>query len=74
MLYIVRVFEDNDTFEYEYGNMDHALEQYTYEKTADILEYKNGEEKLVRKKIDGEERGVHWSEHVHSLWTQRVRH
>ena len=58
MLYIVRVFEGNDTFEYEYGNMGHALEQYTYEKTADILEYKNGEENLVRKKIDGKEREV----------------
>lgn len=69
MLYIVRVFEGNDTFEYEYGNMGHALEQYAHEKTADILEYKNGKENLVRRKVDDKERRVCWSEHVHSLWT-----
>lgn len=72
MLYIIRVFEDDSSFEYEYGNMDHALEQYAHETTADILEYKNGEENLVRRKVDGNEREVHWSEHVHSLWAQRI--
>lgn len=55
MLYIVRIFEGDEIFEYEYGNIQHALEQYAHEKTADILEYKNMEEKLVRKKVDGKD-------------------
>lgn len=58
MLYIARVYEDSTAYEYEYGNMDHALEQYTHEKTADILRYENGEEKLVRRKVDGKEMEV----------------
>ena len=55
MLYIVRVYEDGTAYEYEYGNMDHVLEQYNHEKTADILRYENGEEKLIRRKIDGKD-------------------
>ena len=58
MLYITRVFEDGIIYEYEYSNMDHALKQYAQEKTADILEYKNGKEYLFRRKIDGKEREV----------------
>lgn len=53
MLYIVRVFEDDDTFEYEYGNMDHALEHYENESMAEIWEYNKGNETLVKGKISG---------------------
>ena len=62
MLYIVRVFEDNETFDYEYGNMDHALEQYANEIAAYVLEYQDGEEKVVRRKVDGKEVGARLDE------------
>ena len=55
MLYIVRVFEDGDTFEYEYGNIDHALEQYEHEKTAKIVQYYKGKEIILRSKAAGKE-------------------
>ena len=58
MLYIVRVFEGNDTFEYEYGNLEHAEYQYAHEETAEITEYNNGKEKVLRSKLLGEEREV----------------
>lgn len=58
MLYIVRIFEDDNIFEYEYGNIDHALEQYEHEIAADIFEYHKGKTTLVRSKIDGKERKV----------------
>lgn len=56
MLHIVRVFEaDGARFDYEYGNLPHAEEHYACEKTAEIWEYNNGKEKLLRRKVDGEE-------------------
>lgn len=55
MLYIVRVFEDDDTFEYEYGNMDHALEQYEHERVAQIIEYHKGNEKILKSKTEEKE-------------------
>lgn len=47
MLYIVRVFEEGETYEYEYGNLIHALEHYDSEDEAVILEYRNGKEKIL---------------------------
>lgn len=58
MLYIVKVFEDNDMFEYEYGTIDHALEQYEHEETADIIEYNKGNETLIKRKVNGVEKEV----------------
>lgn len=58
MLYIVRIFEDDNVFEYEYGNMDHALEQYSYEYNADIFEWTKGKMKLVKRKVDGKEKEI----------------
>ena len=55
MLYIVRVFEYGSIFEYEYGNMDHALEQYNNEKSAAIIEYNKGKETILRSKSLGKE-------------------
>ena len=47
VLYIVRVYEDGDVFEYEYGNIRHAKEQFELEYKADIIEYDKGEEKVI---------------------------
>lgn len=58
MLYYVRAFDDGEEHIYEYGNMRHAEEHYDWENTADILEYNNGKETLVRSKVDGKEREV----------------
>lgn len=55
MLYIVKVFEGDDIFEYEYGNMGHALEHYEYEKTAKIIEYHRGKEIILKSKLEGRE-------------------
>lgn len=55
MLYIVKVFEGDDVFEYEYGNMDHALEHYEHEKTAKIVEYHKGKEIILKSKLEGRE-------------------
>lgn len=55
MLYIVRVHEDGDVYEYEYGNMEHATEHYNMETKADkveLLEYsmKTHEETIIKSK------------------------
>lgn len=55
LLYVVRVSEDGETFEYEYGNLRHAEEHYNSEHKADrveLLEYSTitGTEELVRSK------------------------
>lgn len=55
MLYIVRVFEDGNVYEYEHGNIDHALEQYAQEKTAKLVLYHRGKEMILRSKDSGEE-------------------
>ena len=48
MLYIVRVFEDEETFEYEYGNQKHADEHMKMEKAhAELYLYQNGIEKFM---------------------------
>ena len=73
MLYIVRVFEDDFEYEYEYGNIMHALEQYAHEKTADIVAYDHGNEKVVRRKVDNNEHEEFLNDHIHSLWAQKVR-
>ena len=41
-MYILRVFEDGETYDYEYPNLKHALEMKSYEKNAVILEYRDG--------------------------------
>lgn len=51
MLYIVRVFEGEDTFEYEYGCIEHAREHFSFEKErAQLIEYHRGNEKLLEVK------------------------
>ena len=45
-LYIVKVYEDGETYEYEYGNQKHAFEHYQMElnkgNKADLFRYKDG--------------------------------
>lgn len=51
MLYIVRVKEDGEQYEYEYGNLRHAEEHLTMEKPTvevEIYEYHNGKEIKVK--------------------------
>lgn len=50
MLYILKVTEDNETFDYEYGNIEHAEEQYKNEKSAQLFEYNNGKYNLIKAK------------------------
>lgn len=38
-LYIVIVPEDSEVYQYEYGNLPHALEHYNNERSAFIFEY-----------------------------------
>lgn len=48
MLYIVRVFDGDDTFEYEYGNQQHAEEHLKMEKAhAELYLYRNGREEFM---------------------------
>ena len=55
MLYIVKVYESGEVYEYEYGNMDHALEHYANESMAKIVQYHKGKELVLRSKINGKE-------------------
>ena len=45
-LYYVKVYEDGETYEYEYGNQKHAFEHYQTElnkgNKADLFRYKDG--------------------------------
>jgi len=38
-IFIVRVWEDGEPLDYEYGNYAHALDQYDSEDHTTILEY-----------------------------------
>lgn len=51
MLYIVRVKDDGEQYEYEYGNIRHAEEHLAMEKPTakvEIYEYHNGIERMIR--------------------------
>ena len=39
MLYIVRAFDDGEMYEYEYGNLIQAEEQYDWENSAELWLY-----------------------------------
>ncbi len=45
-LYYVKVYEDGETYEYEYGNLPHAMAHYEMELSkgnkADLFRYKDG--------------------------------
>ena len=49
-LYIVRIIDDGEFLDYEYGNIEHANEHYNTEKTASLLEYKDGNHYLIKSK------------------------
>jgi arginine repressor len=45
-LYIVKVTDEHETYEYEYGNIKHAKEHYDMELTAKLIKY-NGNSNYV---------------------------
>ena len=48
MLYIVKVWDEGEFYEYEYGCIEHALEHIAVEKgCAKLYRYRNGVETLV---------------------------
>jgi hypothetical protein len=49
-LYIVRVIEDGEFFDYEYSNEKHAREHYTDEKSALLIRYEDGNHYLIASK------------------------
>lgn len=55
MLYIVKAYDDGEMFEYEYATLKHAGVHYTTEITAEIIEYNQGKETILRRKINGKE-------------------
>ena len=49
MLYIVKVYEAGEVYEYEYGNLQHVEEHMAIEKgNAEIWLYKNGSETRIK--------------------------
>jgi len=50
-IFIVKVLDDGEVFEYEYSNYKHAKEQYDNEKVATIYEYIDGNYHFVESKI-----------------------
>ena len=56
MLYIVRAYDTySDMYEYEYGYLNHAEEHFEREENADIIEYDQGKETILRRKMCGKE-------------------
>ena len=55
MLYVLKAIDYGEVYEYEYGNLRHAMEHYDKEKTAMVLEYNNGVAKILVSKICGED-------------------
>lgn len=50
MLFLLRVFDDSEVFEYEYGNLRHALELALYESLPwriSIVDTKSNQESLI---------------------------
>ena len=48
MLYVVRVFEYSEIYEYEYSNLKHAQEHLSFEHCyAELYEWQNDTEKLI---------------------------
>jgi hypothetical protein len=72
MLYIVRAYEDGHKYEYEYGDKMHAIEHYKHEKTAKIVAYDNGKEKIVKEKFNNIEKARTNNEKVYTLRTSSI--
>ena len=48
MLYVIRVFDGSEIYEYEYGNLKHAQEHLCFEQCyAELYEWQNDAEKLI---------------------------
>ena len=72
MLYVVRAFDHDDMFVYEYGDLKHAEEHYERESTAHLIEYSNGSEIIIRSKYNGKEQEIWiWNRKKSSIWAER---
>ena len=49
-IYIVIAHDEEDTFEYEYGNRKHATEHYNDEQHAQLVEYDGNQHYLMEVK------------------------
>lgn len=49
-IYIVRVFEDDEIYEYEFGNLDHAMELFQSEANASLIKYRDSQETILESK------------------------
>ena len=49
-IYIVIVHDEEDTFEYEFGNLVHARERYNDEEHAQLVEYDGNQHFLMEVK------------------------
>ena len=48
MLYVIRVFDGLEIYEYEYGNLKHAQEHLSFERCySELYEWQNNTEKLI---------------------------
>ncbi len=48
MIYIVRVYDGMETYEYEYGNEKHAREHMAWETChAELYVYRDGKERFI---------------------------
>ena len=50
-IFIVKVVEDGDMFDYQYNNYNHAKQHYDTEKNAIIFEYVEGDYYFVESKM-----------------------
>jgi hypothetical protein len=50
-IFIVKVVEDGDMFDYQYSNYSHAKQHYDNEKNAIIFEYVEGDYYFVESKM-----------------------
>ena len=50
MLYIIKVYEDGQIYEYEYGMLEHAQEHMRWERCyAELYIWKDGREELAER-------------------------
>ncbi len=49
-IFILEVKEDNEKFQYEYGNLKHAEEHYNNEESATLYEYNKSEYYFIKAK------------------------
>lgn len=51
-IYIVVTKDDGELYEYEYGNLKHAIEHFSNESDATLYEYRDGKYHFVDAKME----------------------